>query len=171
MIVVAQTTFLQALPLGWGSPDLIFVFVVFAAYRFAWLPGLALVFCAAWMFEVTVSLRLGIYAIQCLIVFTFLKTVTHNIPIRESIYQIPLGVLAFVLSRLFTFFLATITGDNPGAAGWSWWPLLRDTLWFTALAWIFFRIFDALLSSVERFSWRRHSMVKGPKNSNGRRNP
>jgi len=170
MTVVAQTTFLQALPLAWGAPDLIFIFVVFVAYRFAWLPGLLLVFCAAWMFEVTVSLRLGIYAIQCLIVFVFLKTVTHNIPIRESIYQIPLGVLAFVLFRLFSFFLASITGEDL-RAGWNWWPLLRDTIWFTALAWTLFRIFDALLSSVERFLQRRHQMVRSSKGSNGRRNP
>ena len=170
MAVVVQTTFLQALPFAWGGPDLVFVLVVFAAYRFAWLPGLALVFCAAWILEATVSLRLGIYAIQCLVVFVFLKTITHNIPIRESIYQIPLGVLAFILSRLFSFFLASMTGEGLGA-DWSWWPLLRDTLWFTAIAWGLFNVFDALLSSVERFSWRRHPMVKSSTSSNGRREP
>jgi hypothetical protein len=168
--VVVQTTFLQALPLAWGAPDLIFIFVVFAAYRFAWLPGLLLVFCAAWMFEVPGSRRLGIYAIQCLVVFVFLKTVTHNIPIRESIYQIPLGVLAFVLFRLFSFFLASVTGEDL-KAGWSWWLLLRDTLWFMAMAWTLFRAFDAILSSVERLSLKRHQVVRSFKGSNGRRNP
>jgi len=167
---------LQTLPFAWGHPDLVFVLVVFIAYRFAWLPGLALVFCAAWLFEATVSLRLGIYAIQCLVIFVFLKTVTHNISIRESIYQTPLAVLAFVLFRLLSFFLASMTGEDL-KAGWSWWPLLRDTLWFAVMTWSLFKVFDVLLSSVARFSWRRQPMAKSSKiaknakSSNGRRNP
>jgi len=166
VIVVVQTTFLQALPFAWGGPDLIFILVVFAAYRFAWLPGLLLVFCAAWMFEVTASLRLGIYAIQCLVVFILLKTFTHNIPIRESFYQIPLAVLAFVLSRLFSLFVSLVVGQ--GTVEWIWWPLLRDTIWFTVTASLLFIVFDALLSAVERFSSRRRPMAKS---FNGRRNP
>jgi len=157
--VVVQTTFLRALPPVWGSPDLVFILVVFVAYRFSWLPGLLLVFCTAWMLEVTASLWLGIYSIQCLVVFVFLKTITHNIPIRESIYQLPLGILAFVLSRLFSFFVSFVVGQ--GAVDWNWWPLLRDTLWFTVMAWGLFMLFDVLLSLAERFSWRRRPEVKG----------
>ena len=155
--VVVQTTFFRALPFAWGAPDLVFILVVFVAYRFAWLPGLLLVFCTAWMFEVTASLRLGIYAIQCLVVFIFLKAFTRNIPIRESFYQIPLGVLAFVLSRLFSLFVSLVVGQK--TTDWIWWPLLRDTMWFTVTAWLLFMLFDALLSLAERFS------------SSGRRNP
>ncbi|HBT97839.1 MAG TPA: hypothetical protein DEB25_09535 [Desulfobulbaceae bacterium] len=166
VLVVIQTTFFHALPLAWGRPDLVFVLVVFAAYRFSWLSGLLLVFCAAWMLEVTASLWLGIYAIQCLAVFVFLKTITHNIPIKESIYQIPLGILAFVLSRLFSFFVAFVIGQ--GTDDWSGWPLLRDTLWFAVMSWGLFMVFDALLSSMERFSWHGHPVTK---NFNGRRSP
>jgi len=162
--VVIQTTFFRALPLAWGGPDLVFILVVFAAYRFTWLPGLLLAFCAAWMLEVTASLRLGIYTIECLVVFAFLKTVTHNIPIKDAVYKIPLAILAFVLSRLFSFFVSFVVGQ--GTADWSWWPLLRDTLWFAVMAWGLFKIFDALLSSAERFSWRRRPMAKS---FNGRR--
>ncbi|MDR0476773.1 MAG: hypothetical protein LBH14_02370 [Desulfobulbaceae bacterium] len=164
--VVVQTTFLRGVPLAWGSPDLVFILVVFVAYRFAWLPGLLLVFCTAWMFEVTTSLRLGIYAIQCLVVFILLKTFTRNIPIRESFYQIPLGVLAFVLSRLFSLFVSLVVGQ--GTEEQAWWPLLRDVLWFAVLAWGLFRVFDALLASAERFSSRGRPMAKS---FNGRRHP
>lgn len=167
VIVVVQTTFLRALPFAWGGPDLVFILVVFAAYRFAWLPGLLLVFCTAWMFEVTASLRLGVYAIQCLVVFILLKTFTRNIPIRESFYQIPLAVLAFVLSRLFSLFVSLVVSQ--GTAEWIWWLLLRDTLWFTVMAWGLFMVFDALLSSLERFSLRGRPMAT--KSFNGRRHP
>ncbi|MDR3090171.1 MAG: hypothetical protein LBU39_10190 [Desulfobulbaceae bacterium] len=159
MAVVAQTTFLQALPSFLGCPDLVFTLVVFIAYRFAWLPGLLLVFCTAWMLEATVGYRLGIYAIQCLVVFTFLKTITRNIPIRESFYQVPLGILAFVLSRVFSSFLISMTGDEPTAVV-NWWPLLRDTLWFILVACGLFKALDALLSSAERFSRRGRPAVK-----------
>jgi len=163
--VVIQTTLFRALPLAWGSPDLVFILVVFAAYRFPWLSGLLLVFCTTWMLEVTASLRLGIYTIECLVVFAFLKTITHNIPIKDAIYKIPLAVLVFVLSRLFSFFVSFVVGQ--GTADWSWWPLLRDTLWFAMMAWGLFMAFDVLLSSVERFSWRGRPVAKS---FNGRRN-
>lgn len=163
--VVVQTTFLRALPFAWGAPDLIFILVVFVAYRFAWLPGLLLVFCTAWMFEVTASLRLGIYAIQCLVVFILLKTFTRNSPIRESFYQIPLAVLAFVLSQLFSLFVSLVIDQR--TVEWGWWPLLRDSMWFTVAAWILFKVFDALLSSVGYFSSRGRPMAKS---LNGRRN-
>ncbi|MEE4135150.1 MAG: hypothetical protein V2I32_03665 [Desulforhopalus sp.] len=44
LLIIAQTTLVPFFPQWFGRPDFIFILVAFAAYRFAWIPGILLVF-------------------------------------------------------------------------------------------------------------------------------
>ena len=90
VLIVVQTTLLQSLPVWLGRPDFVFILVAFTAYRFAWIPGIALVFTLGWIMDVMVGIYLGVYPLVCLITFTTLKLLTNKSPIKESTYQIPL---------------------------------------------------------------------------------
>ena len=59
LLIVLQTTLLQYLPLWLGRPDFIFIFVAFVAYRFAWIPGIFLVFTLGWILDVVAGIQLG----------------------------------------------------------------------------------------------------------------
>ena len=54
-LIVVQTTLLEHLPVWLARPDLLFVLVAFLAYRFAWIPGIAVVFSLTWMVDVLVQ--------------------------------------------------------------------------------------------------------------------
>ena len=49
LLIAIQTTVFHYFPNWLGRPDLAFVLVVFAAYRFSWFPGLLLAFLLGWL--------------------------------------------------------------------------------------------------------------------------
>ncbi len=126
LFLVVQTTFFQFFPAWLGSPDLVFILVVFAAYRFDWLRGLLLVVFCGWMMDVVSGLYFGTYPILYLLLFTVLKILGENSPLKENLYQIPMvGVGYFVVQLLFYGFFAAI---NPDALlEWSWTQVIRET--------------------------------------------
>ena len=112
VLIVVQTTLLQSLPLWLGRPDFVFILVAFIAYRFAWIPGIALVFTLAWIMDVVVGIHLGFYPLMCLLTFTALKFLTNKSPIKESTYQIPLVGLSYFLIQMFLYFSYSLTLPN-----------------------------------------------------------
>ena len=55
LLVVFQTTLLQLLPGTMMKPDLIYLLVAFAAYKFAWIPGILLAFTVGWVLDVVIG--------------------------------------------------------------------------------------------------------------------
>lgn len=125
-IMVAQTTIFSLAPQWVGRPDFIFILVVFAAYRFSWIRGLLYVFILGWMMDVLAGIHLGIFPLQNIIVFSILKFLTENSPLKESAYQIPLvGVSYFIVQMGFYFFYSVLM---PGVLPeWSWNRMIQDT--------------------------------------------
>ena len=127
LIIVAQTTLLQLLP-GWlGRPDFLYIIVVFAAYRFNWIYGLLFVFVIGWMLDVVSGIQLGINPLQNIIVFSALKLITENSPLKESAYQVPLvGISYFLVQIGFYFlFMVFLPGSLPE---WSWSRMIQETI-------------------------------------------
>lgn len=126
-LIVLQTTLLQSMPLWLGRPDFVFIFVAFTAYRFAWIPGIALVFSLSWIMDVLVGIHLGFYPLICLVTFTALKVLTNKSPIKESTYQIPLVGLSYFLVQIFLYFVYSVNlpDDLPE---WSWSLTLQRTI-------------------------------------------
>ena len=161
-LIVAQTTLLQSLPLWLGRPDFVFILVAFTAYRFAWIPGIALVFSLGWIMDVVVGIHLGFYPLVCLITFTFLKLLTNKSPIKGSAYQIPLLGLSYFLIQMFLYFAysLTLSEDLPE---WSWGITLQRTGLVVAAAIPLFVLFSTLYEYLLKRRLRAKSLRHRPR--------
>jgi rod shape-determining protein MreD len=126
LLIVLQTTLLQYLPLWLGRPDFIFIFVAFVAYRFAWVPGIFLVFTLGWILDVVAGVQLGIYPLMCLLTLTGLKLLTNKSPVKEATYQIPLVGISYFLVQMFMYFIYSLTAPDL-LPEWSWGVTLQRT--------------------------------------------
>lgn len=125
-VIVLETTLLQSFPSWIGRPDFVYILVAFAAYRFAWLPGLVLTFTLSWIMDSLTGINLGVYPLMCLTVFTALKALTTNNPLRESMYQVPLVGISYFIVQLVTYFLYSFTLPDY-LPEWSWGRVFGDT--------------------------------------------
>ena len=126
LLIVLQTTLLQYLPLWLGRPDFIFIFVAFVAYRFAWIPGIFLVFTLGWILDVVAGIQLGIYPLMCLLTLTGLKLLTNKSPVKETTYQIPLVGVSYFLVQMFMYFVCSLSSPDL-LPEWSWGVTLQRT--------------------------------------------
>ncbi|MBU1564327.1 MAG: hypothetical protein KJ630_01705 [Proteobacteria bacterium] len=142
-MIIAQTTLLEYFPLWFGRPDLIFVLVAFIAYRFAWIPGIFLVFALSWVLDVVAGIYLGLYPLVCLLVFAALKTLTNKSPVKESTYQIPLVGLSYFLMQIFFNLINSILLPDM-LPEWSWLGALQRTILVVLSAIPLFILFNRL---------------------------
>lgn len=125
-LIIFQTTLLHYLPSWVGRPDFLYVFVIFLAYRFAWIPGIVLVFALSWIMDVVAGIHLGFYPLLCLITFVGLKALTDRSPVKEATYQIPLVGVSYFLMQMFFYFVYSITWPEV-LPEWSWSITLQRT--------------------------------------------
>ena len=148
-LIVAQTTLLQYLPIWFGRPDFIFVLVAFIAYRFAWIPGIILVFTLGWIMDVVAGIYLGIYPLVCLLTFSALKGITTNSPIKESTYQLPLvGLCYFLVQMLFYFVYSMLFPEV--LPEWSWVIAVQRTALVVVSSIPLFILFNSLYEYVQK---------------------
>ena len=161
-LIVVQTTLLQSLPLWLGRPDFVFILVAFTAYRFAWIPGIALVFTLGWIMDVVVGIHLGFYPLMCLLTFTALKLLTNKSPIKESTYQIPLVGLSYFLIQMFLYFAYSLTlpEDLPE---WFWGLTLQRTALLVAAAVPLFLLFSSLYEYLQKRRLRAKPRRRRPR--------
>lgn len=141
LLIVLQTSVFHMLPGSSGRPDMIFLLIAFAAYRFAWLPGILLAFAIGWIFDVLVGVNLGIYPLIALFEFCCLKLVAMNSPVKSAAYEIPLVGLGYFLMRMFVFFFSSLEDVLPE---WSWGEVIRETLLLVLAAIPCFLLFNSL---------------------------
>ncbi len=126
LLIVIQTTILQFLPLWFGRPDLVYILVAFIAYRFDWIRGFFLIFLLGWMMDVVSGMYLGTYPLQYFLVFSCLKILSENSPVKETAYQIPfVGISYFLVQMaLYSIYSLTLPDSIPE---WSWGKVLVET--------------------------------------------
>ncbi len=125
-LIVAQTTLFPLLPEVLGNPDFLYIVIIFAAYRFAWGPGLVYVYALGWMMDVVSGIHLGLYPLENIIVFSAMKLLTENSPLKENTYQVPLvGVSYFLVQMGFYFLYSMIMPDT--LPPWSWNRIVQET--------------------------------------------
>lgn len=163
-LIVVQTTLLQSLPTWLGRPDFVFILVAFTAYRFAWIPGIALVFTLGWIMDVVVGIHLGFYPLMCLLSFSGLKLLTNKSPIKESTYQIPLVGLSYFLVQIFLYISYSLTLPEY-LPEWSWGLTLQRTALLVAAAIPLFLLFSSLYESLQKRSLRTKPLRRRPRKS------
>lgn len=125
--VVFQTTILPMLPDLLGRPDLVFILVAFAAYRFDWLRGIFLAFACGWMMDVVAVSHLGLFVFEYLLVFGCLHTLVMTSPMKESTYQVPLVGISYMLGQ-FILYLSLGLVVSGSFMEWSWDRVFRETV-------------------------------------------
>lgn len=148
-LIIFQTTLLQSLPSWIGRPDFLFVFVAFLAYRFAWIPGITLVFSLSWIMDVVAGIHLGFYPLICLLTFVGLKTLTNQSPVKEATYQIPLVGVSFFLMQMFLYFIYSLSWPEI-VPGWSWSATLQRTIIIMVSAIPLFIVCNSLMEYLRR---------------------
>ncbi|MGW8193881.1 MAG: rod shape-determining protein MreD [Desulforhopalus sp.] len=148
-LIVIQTTLLQYLPLWIGRPDFVFILVAFSAYRFAWIPGILLVFTLGWIMDVVAGIHLGFYPLMCLLTFTALKLVASRNPIKETTYQVPLVGLSYFLVQMFFYFIYSLVLPE-ALPEWSWGETIRRTILVFLSAIPAFLLFNSLYGYLEK---------------------
>jgi len=163
-LIVAQTTFLQYLPIWLVRPDFVFILVTFIAYRFAWIPGLVLVFSLGWIIDVVAGIHLGIYPLTCLVVFAFLKGITAKRLIKESTYQIPLVGLCYFLMQIFFYFIYSVLLPEE-LPEWSWVVACQRTALVVVSAIPLFMLFNSLYEYIQKRRLRGKAPRRRPPKS------
>ncbi len=149
LLIVYQTTILLTLPSWFGSPDLLFILIVFIAYRFDSLRGFFLAFLFGWIMDVVTGLYMGVYVIEYLLVFVVINTLTKNSPIKESAYQVPLVGLSYFFAQLFLYAGLTMMVGEPQAP-WSWSKMLREAIILTVATIPCFILFNSLYEYLQK---------------------
>jgi rod shape-determining protein MreD len=157
ILIVLQTTLLQYLPLWIGRPDFIFIFVAIIAYRFAWIPGIFLVFTIGWVLDVVAGIQLGIYPLMCLLTFTGLKILTNKSPVKETTYQIPLVGFSYFLMQMFLYFICSLTSPDL-LPEWSWGVTLQRTALVMVSAIPMFLLCSSLYENIQKRQLRGKPM-------------
>jgi rod shape-determining protein MreD len=160
-LIVAQTTLLEHLPQWLGRPDLLFVLVAFLAYRFAWIPGIFVVFSLSWIVDVVSGIYLGLYPLACLAAFSALKTLSNKSPVKESTYQIPLvGIIYFLMQITFYFVNSLLLPDI--LPQWSWPGVFQRTVLVVLSAIPLFVLFHRLNESLLKRRLRGNAPRRRP---------
>ncbi len=127
VLIIFQSTLLPAFPEWLARPDFLFVLVAFAAYTFSWVNGLVFVFILGWMVDSISSIYLGVFPLQYILVFSFLKLACEKSPLKEVTYQIPLVAVSYfvvkiVFYTMFAFLLPYTLSEM------SWVKIIQETI-------------------------------------------
>lgn len=149
LLIVLQTTILMFHPLWIGAPDLYFILVAFLAYRVDLLRGMIILFPLSWTMDVFSGVVLGTYPAICFLAFFLLKIMDARMPVRESLYHIPLiGVSYLVVSRFVYTALSFLEPDT--LAPWSWPMMLLRAALLVLFAWPLFRLFEFINKRLQK---------------------
>lgn len=140
-LIVIQTSVLMLNPVWVGSPDLYYILVAYLAYRFDLLRSLIILFPLSWIMDVFSGVVIGTYPSICFSAFVLLKLMDTKIPVRESLYQVPLvGVSYLVIYKGVYIFLSFFM---PGStAPWSWPEMFVRVFLLVLCAFPLFRFFE-----------------------------
>jgi len=139
--IILQTTVFMLNPLWVAAPDLYYILVAYLAYRFDLMRGLLILFPLAWMFDIFSGVILGTYPLICIGAFFMLRFMAVKMPVRESLYQVPLvGVSYLVVSKVVFLILDFL---EPGTlVSWSWPQELVRAALIILFAYPLFRFFE-----------------------------
>jgi rod shape-determining protein MreD len=133
------------LPAWLGSPDILFLLIVYISCQADIFRGAFVILLLGLLMDAFSGVFLGLYPVIYLLVFAFIKGISSRIAINEFAYQVPLAVLSYLFVGagmfLFSFFLAP---DSPPQ--WSWGIILLQLLILAVIGTPVFGIFDSIMN-------------------------
>lgn len=148
-LIVIQTSMMTFTPTWVGSPDLYYILVAYLAYRFDLLRSMIILFPLSWVMDVFSGVVIGTYPAICFGSFVLLKLMDTKIPVRESLYQIPLvGVCYLVVYKIVYTVLSFFTPDS--VASWSWLEMFAKVFLLVLFAFPLFSIFEYISQRLQK---------------------
>jgi len=149
LLIVLQTSVLMVSPVWVGSPDLYFILIAYLAYRFDLLRSLIIIIPLSWVMDVFSGVVIGTYPAICFGAFVLLKVIDAKIPVRESLYQVPLmGVSYLIVNKVVYTFIAFFLPDS--IAPWSWAEMFVKVFLLVLVAFPLFRVFEYLNQRLQK---------------------
>lgn len=156
LLVILQTTVFVPRTTWLISPDLYFILVAYLSYRLEMTHSLLVLFPLACVLDVLCGTMLGYYALICFGGFFLFKAVVGKMPIRESLYQMPLIGAGYLVVHWLVYLLLEIL--QPGQmVPWSSWRMLIRALLVVVLAYPLFYLFELVqkISLASLLPWNR----------------
>lgn len=144
-LLTMQTVLFQHLPPWLGKPDLLFLLVVFLAYRIDIIPGAVLVLLIGFFIDIFSGVFLGLYPSIYLFIFFLLKATSKHIALNETAYQAPFAVISYLFAESALYIsISILAPDN--TPEWSWRSMLLQLLLLAVLAMPLFGFFDSYMA-------------------------
>jgi rod shape-determining protein MreD len=157
-LLVLQTTLLAKMPPWLGSPDLLFLLILFMATKMNSYHGIIFIMIFGLMMDIFSGMTPGLFPAVYLALFLAIKLISRHLIVDEPAHQPPLAAASY-LACSGAIYLYTVTFSPETDLFWSWRDLLLQMLILAILALPCFQILDRLVAALThdpgRFSLRR----------------
>jgi rod shape-determining protein MreD len=159
-LLVLQTTILAKMPQWLGSPDLLFLLVLFMATRMDSYHGIILTMIYGLMMDIFSGIVPGLFPAVYLGLFLTIKYISRHLIINEPTHQPPLAAASY-LACSGAVYVYTVLFSPETNLFWAWRDLLLQMFILAILALPCFQVLDRLVSALSsdqgRFGLRRKS--------------
>ena len=119
LLIVLQTTLFMFTPTWAAAPDLYYILVAYLAYRLDLFRGVIILLPLSSILDVFSGTIIGMYPAICFTGYFLLKFISVKMPLRESLYQVPMVAVSYLaVSRLVFLLLDFMQPDT--LVPWSW---------------------------------------------------
>ncbi len=141
LLVVLQTSVCMIHPVWLLAPDFYYILVAYLAYRLDLLRSLIILFFLGCVLDVFSGTILGMYSLLCFSAFFLLRCAARKMPVSESLYQVPLIGVSYLVISWIAYVLVSIF--EPGTlVEWYWWKMMVRTGLIVVFAYPLFRFFE-----------------------------
>ncbi len=148
-LIGLQTTLFMMNPLWIASPDLYFILVAYLAYRHDITRSLIILLPLSMIFNVLSGLVLWMYPALFLLGFFILRFLSLRLPVRESLYQVPMIAVCFLFTHWLVYMMMVITVPQ-WLVPWSWPVMLLRAGLVMICAFPLLQFFDAFHRYTEK---------------------
>ena len=141
LLIVLQTTVFMFTPTWAAAPDFYYILVAYLAYRLDLLRGLVILLPLSCILDVFSGTILGMYPAICFLGYFLLKYISIKLPVRKSLYQVPLVAVSYlVVCSIVFWFLNLMQPDT--LVDWSWPLMLLRAALIVLFSFPLFRFFE-----------------------------
>ncbi|MDA8165271.1 MAG: rod shape-determining protein MreD [Desulfobacteraceae bacterium] len=157
ILIVLQTSLLPLLPHWLGTPDPLFVLIVFAAIRMETYQGAVLALIFGLLFDIFSGPYLGLYPVVFVILFVVLRLLAVNLLLTEAVHQVPLTLLSYLATTAGLYLFASLLAPD-APLPWSWRDVLLQLFMLAVFTIPLFAFYESLLVRLVQRKKRRSSL-------------
>jgi len=145
LLIVLQTTVFMLTPTWSVAPDFYYVLVAYLAYRVDLVRGLVILLPLSCVLDVFSGTIIGMYPAICFSCYFLLKFISVKLPVRESLYHVPLIAVSYLVVYRIVFLVLDFFQPDT-LISWSWPIMLLRAGLVMLFAFPLFRFFEFLSS-------------------------